>query len=90
MYILIFSDKAREDLQFLKKFEPQAYKKAKKLIEELREHPRSGTGKPQLKKYNLEGLYARRITDKHRLVYSINENVMSIDVIAAKGHYDDK
>ncbi len=90
MYTLIFSDKARDDLQFLKKSEPQAFKKAKRLIEELREHPRSGTGKPQLKKYNLEGLYARRITDKHRLVYSINDDIISVDVISARGHYDDK
>ena len=90
MYTLVFSDKAKKDLQFLKSSEPQAFKKAKKLIEELREHPRSGTGKPQLKKYNLEGLYARRITDKHRLVYSINEDIVSVDVISAKGHYDDK
>lgn len=85
MYILIFSDKAREDLKFLKKSEPHAYKKARVLIEELREHPRSGTGKPQLKKHNLAGLYARKITDKHRLVYSINEEAISVDVISARG-----
>ncbi len=46
MYTVIFSDKAKEDLRFLKRSEPQAYKKARLLIDELSEHPRTGRGKP--------------------------------------------
>ena len=49
MYKIIFSQKAEEDLRALKKSEPQAYKKARLLIEELAEHPEAGRGKPQLK-----------------------------------------
>nr|WP_295929031.1 Txe/YoeB family addiction module toxin [uncultured Dyadobacter sp.] len=90
IYTLIFSDKAKEDLQFLKRSEPQAYKKAKLLIEELSEHPKTGRGKPQLKKHNLAGLYARKITDKHRLLYSINDLTITVDIISSRGHYDDK
>ncbi|KAA6432683.1 Txe/YoeB family addiction module toxin [Dyadobacter flavalbus] len=89
-YILVFSDKAKEDLKFLKMYEPQAYKKARLLIEELTEHPKTGRGKPQLKKHNLAGLYARKITDKHRLLYSINEQTITEDIISSKGHYNDK
>jgi toxin YoeB len=90
MYTVIFSTKAEQDLKALKKSEPQAYKKARLLIEELAEHPKTGRGKPQLKKYDLEGLYARKITDKHRLVYSINDEIITVDILSAKGHYDDK
>lgn len=90
MYTVVFSQKAQEDLKALKKSEPQAYKKARLLIEELADHPHTGRGKPQLKKYNLEGLYARKITDKHRLVYSIDDKILIVDIISAKGHYDDK
>jgi len=90
MYKIIFSDKAKADLQLLKRSEPQAYKKARVLIEELAIHPRTGRGKPQLKKYDLAGLYARKITDKHRLVYSINEEFITVYILSAKGHYDDK
>lgn len=90
MYTVIFSQKAQEDLKALKKSEPQAYKKARLLVEELAEHPKTGRGKPQLKKYDLEGLYARKITDKHRLVYSIDDETVTVDIISAKGHYDDK
>jgi len=90
MYIVVFSQKAQQDLKALKKSEPQAYKKARLLIEELAEHPKTGHGKPQLKKYNLEGLYARKITDKHRLVYSINDELITVDILSARGHYNDK
>jgi len=90
MYTIILSRKAKEDLKSLKKSEPQAYKKARSLIEELAEHPKTGRGKPQLKKYDLEGLYARKITDKHRLVYSIDDEIVTVYVISSKGHYDDK
>jgi toxin YoeB len=90
VYIVIFSRKAQQDLESLKKSEPAAYKKARLLIEELAEQPKTGRGKPQLKKYDLEGLYARKITDKHRLVYSIDDEIVTVYIISAKGHYDDK
>ena len=89
-YTLIFSDKAKEDLQSLKKSEPQAYKKARLLIEELAEHPKTGRGKPQPKKHDLAGLYARKITDKHRLLYSVDDHIITVNIISSKGHYDDK
>jgi len=89
-YELNFTDKAKADLRFLKKSEPQAYKKAQKLINELVLHPRTGTGKPSIKKHNLSGHYSRKITDKHRLVYSIHDNVLVVEIVSAKGHYDDK
>lgn len=90
IYTVVFSDRAKEDLQFLKRSEPQAYKKARKLIEELAEHPKTGRGKPQLKKHDLAGLYARKITDKHRLLYSVDDHTITVDIISSRGHYDDK
>ncbi|RYY07371.1 MAG: Txe/YoeB family addiction module toxin [Sphingobacteriaceae bacterium] len=90
MYTVIFSPKAEQDLKALKKSEPQAYNKARLLIEELVEHPKTGRGKPELKKYDLAGFYARKITDKHRLVYSIDDETIIVDIVSAKGHYDDK
>ncbi len=46
-YFLDFTDIAISDLARLKRSEPAAYKKALKLIEELKEHPTTGTGKPE-------------------------------------------
>ena len=33
---------------------------------------------------------AYRITAKHRLIYEIYEDVVTVDLISAAGHYDDK
>ena len=89
-YEVLFSLKAIEDLKNLKKSEPKVFQKVVILINELAKHPKTGRGKPTLKKYNLAGLYARKITDKHRLVYSIDEDKIIVQVISARGHYDDK
>ncbi|NTD99889.1 Txe/YoeB family addiction module toxin [Agrobacterium tumefaciens] len=90
MYILEFTNQAVEDLKWLKKTDQNAYNKVQKLLLELIEHPSTGTGKPELKKYNLSGFYSRRITQKHRLVYQINGEMISVLVLSAAGHYGDK
>lgn len=90
MYKIRLSKRAQNDLKDLFKSEPKVYEKAIVLLKEIERHPKTGRGKPQLKKYNLDGLYARKITDKHRLVYSIDDEVITVDIISAKGHYDDK
>jgi toxin YoeB len=90
MYSLDFTQQAIEDLRWLKKTDQTAYKKTQILLIELIEHPTTGTGKPELKKYNLSGLYSRRITQKHRLVYQINGETVSVLVLSAAGHYGDK
>lgn len=90
LYKIIVAIKAQEDLKALLKSEPNSYKKAIALIKELQEHPREGRGKPTLKKYDLAGCYARKISDKHRLVYSIEEDIITVHVLSARGHYDDK
>jgi len=90
MYILEFTNQAVEDLKWLKRTDQNAYNKVQKLLLELIEHPTTGTGKPELKKYNLSGFYSRRITHKHRLVYQINDEMISVLVLSTVGHYGDK
>lgn len=45
--------------------------KIDKLLNELREHPLTGTGKPERLKYFELATWSRRISDKHRMVYRI-------------------
>ena len=44
MYRKVFSNDAKKDLKELSKKAPQAVKKLSKLLEEIQEHPRTGTG----------------------------------------------
>ncbi|MDO8994511.1 Txe/YoeB family addiction module toxin [Daejeonella sp.] len=89
-YTLEFTEQAIDDLRLLKRSEPLAYKKAQKLLSELMKHPRTGTSKPEMKKYDLAGLFSRRISQKHRLVYQIRDETVTVIVITAAGHYHDK
>lgn len=89
-YELEFSEPALVDLARLKRDEPQSFRKAQKLLAELIEHPMTGTGKPELLTGELSGRWSRRISRKHRLVYSIEETKVVVYVLSAYGHYSDK
>jgi toxin YoeB len=87
-YQIIYSPEALEDIEKLKKTGNKSIlKKLKALIEELKEHPETGTGQPERLKYNLSGLWSRRINHTHRLVYSIDGEKVSVSIIGAYGHY---
>lgn len=88
-YIVEIKEQAEKDLIRLLKNEPNAYKKALKLIGELYEHPMTGTGKPERLRGDRGGQWSRRITSKHRLIYEIHDMQVTIIVLTAYGHYDD-
>ena len=90
MYELVFSDNALRDAAYLRKTEPAAYRKLESLLLELMIDPRSGTGQIELMKYGLRGYYSRRITKKHRLVYTIKDDVLIVNIVSTFGHYGDK
>ncbi len=90
MYTITYSPKATEGLARLKHDEPAAFNKAVKLLNEIAEHPKNGTGHPEPLKGQPSNRWSRQITKKHRLVYRIFEAEVHVDVLAAWGHYDDK
>ena len=64
--------------------------KIDKLLNELREHPTIGTGKPEQLKFYETPTWSRRINDKHRLVYRIQEDKIIVLVLSFWGHYGNK
>jgi toxin YoeB len=89
-YALEFSKIAIEDINKHKKSGDKGIlKKIEKLLNELMEHPTSGAGQPEMLKHDLQGLYSRRIDKKHRLIYSIKEEVITVYVLSAHSHYGD-
>ena len=65
-------------------------KKITKILEELSETPYTGVGKPEALKENLTGFWSRQINSKDRLIYTVNDDLVIVDVISAMGHYSDK
>ena len=90
MYDIIYSTKAEEDLARLKRSEPAAYKKAVKLLNELIDHPKTGTGHPEQLTGERAGQWSRRITKRHRLIYEIVDAEVYVEILSSYGHYDDK
>lgn len=90
VYSIDYTALAIEGLTKLSQSEPKAYEKAKTLIEELKSHPKTGTGHPEPLTGQPEGRWSRRISKKHRLVYRIFENAVLVLVLRAYGHYEDK
>jgi len=85
-FALLFSKQALKDVEFHKKSGNKIIlKKLQILLNELAEHPKTGTGKPEQLKYELSGLWSRRINNEHRLIYEITENDVLIHSL--KGHY---
>ena len=90
-YELIISEDAEKDfLKHRKSGDKAAILKLNDLLNELREHPYSGTGKPKPLGHDRAGQWSRKITSKHRLVYSVDDEVITVLVISAFGHYSDK
>ncbi len=64
--------------------------KIERFIDELAEHPRTGTGKVErLKHYQDREVYSRRINREHRLIYEVIDDKIIVVLISAYGHYDD-
>ncbi|MDL2262706.1 Txe/YoeB family addiction module toxin [Bacteroidales bacterium OttesenSCG-928-I21] len=86
---VVFKDKALRDLKYWKKSgNKQVQKKISELIVDIQKHPETGLGKPEALKYDLSGMWSRKINDEHRLTYNIEGNV--INIASLRGHYFDK
>jgi toxin YoeB len=56
-----------------------------KLIEDTKRSPFEGIGKPEPLKGNLAGLWSRRIDDKNRLIYTVDDVYLTI--ISCRNNY---
>jgi len=89
-YTINFSDDAKEIVRIYKKFNPIAYKKLSKLLVEISEHPREGTGHPKPLIGGKDVTYSRRISGKDRIVYDIYDDIVVVLIVSVGGHYKDK
>lgn len=90
-YVIKLEPKAMQDIAELKKVGNKAtITKIKNLLCELTEHPTTGTGQVEALKDNLSGFWSRRIDKFNRIIYTIEEEIVTVTAISAKGHYKKK
>lgn len=90
-YTIVLRPTAEKDLLKHKKSgNAAAIKKITALFADLENHPYTGVGNPEPLKHELAGLWSRRINQKDRLVYEVKENIVTVFVLSAMGHYSEK
>ena len=82
---LLWEQTAWEDYQFWIDNNKNVLRKINVLIKECQRTPFEGTGKPEPLRQNLSGFWSRRITGEHRLIYKVENDILTI--VQCKFHY---
>ena len=82
---IAFTDHGWDDYLWWQANDRAVMKRINRLLEDVRRDPFAGVGKPEPLKHAFQGAWSRRITDEHRLVYLVEDDV--IVVLQARHHY---
>jgi len=80
-----FSEKAWAEYLHCQSVDKKMAGKINVLLKDIRRHPNTGLGKPEMLKHDLAGMWSRRIDQEHRLVYSFTED--EITIYSCRYHY---
>ena len=83
--VAVFHPEFREDLRHWVETERKIALRAFALIEAIMRDPFHGIGKPEPLKYLAPGMWSRRLTQEHRLVYLVTND--RVDFLQARYHY---
>lgn len=82
---ICFHKNAFEDYIFFQENNKKVLERINKLLKDITREPFSGIGKPEALKHNLSGFWSRRISNEHRLVYTVRDK--SVYVLQCRYHY---
>ncbi len=83
--IVGFTPDAWDDYTWFQQHDRTSLKRINQLIKDIQRNPFEGIGKPEPLRHNLSGFWSRRITDEHRLVYTVEDNILQI--VQCRYHY---
>jgi toxin YoeB len=81
----VFHPEFREDLRYWVETDRKTALRALNIVEAILRDPFSGIGKPEPLKYLGSGVWSRRLTQEHRIVYRVNAE--RVDFLQARYHY---
>lgn len=88
---IVFLEQAEKDRKYWKKSGNKAImNRITALLEDIIAHPYTGIGKPEPLKYELAGCWSRRINSEHRIIYSVNDEIITAYVLSMRYHYGKK
>lgn len=83
--LLSWTDEAWNDYEYWQTQDKKTLKRINKLITDVKRAPFEGIGKAEALKENLAGFWSRRIDDKNRLVYAVDDQ--AITILSCRYHY---
>mgnify|MGYP002626130557 FL=1 len=90
MYTVEYSKAADKTLRKWKKSNPTLFKKATKVLLDIMQHPRTGIGHPEALVGGNDITWSRHITADDRIIYDIYDERITVLIIQAESHYNDK
>ncbi len=81
----VFQPEFIEDLKYWVETDRRIALRAFNLIEAVLKNPFKGIGKPEPLKYLTPGVWSRRLTQEHRIVYLVRDD--RIDFLQSRYHY---
>lgn len=81
----VFQPEFRDDLQYWVRTNRKTALRALKIVEAVMRDPYQGIGKPEPLRYLGAGVWSRRLTQEHRIVYLVRDD--RIDFLQARYHY---
>jgi toxin YoeB len=81
----VFHPEFREDLRYWVETERRTALRMLTLVEAILRDPFRGLGKPEPLKYLGAGVWSRRLTQEHRIVYLVSAD--RVDFLQARYHY---
>jgi toxin YoeB len=88
MTMLTWTPKAWEDYLYWQGQDKAKSRRINLLINSALRNPFEGEGKPEPLRFQLAGLWSRRIDQEHRLVYDWNESTQTLTILQCRYHYD--
>lgn len=82
---IIFSEHAWQDYLYWQRNDKKILRRINHLIREIQRTPFEGIGRPEPLKHSLSGYWSRRITEEHRIVYTISDGRLL--VVQLRYHY---
>jgi toxin YoeB len=85
---LVWTPRAWEDYLYWQGRDKAKLKRLNSLINTALRTPLAGEGRPEPLKYQLSGLWSRRLDQEHRLVYAWDEEADTLTILQCRYHYE--
>ncbi len=87
---IMFLEDAWQDYSYWQKIDKKVLKRINQLIKDIQRSPFEGIGKPEPLKFDMSGLWSRRINQEHRLIYQVKDDYIIDDyiiIVQCRYHY---